>query len=467
MEGFKDVIVSQPPAMYSKSTYATSISLENYKGILLCDRPTGLGGSVAGGGGGGGGDGDGGLGGKSFTPSNPTGNPVGLGPSVESQIRREQHEAVRRENLKKHRTQSSQVLSKHRRWLHSFAKQMRQMQVADREREVELAHRAVKLREAEAQRREELKSQPPSPCPDGGCNVTREAGACGPEQPPAARSKKKAAAGPKKPKWAMTEDEALDDELGMNNDLLDFASHLDYDKYVSDYELAEALTVMRDRVQEIARANSWSDEDILLAAKHEDEDDLASTVALSDANGQATAAAANAAPRPQAAAAAAEARAAVPGGAMCHEKSWDASRGRVLKRAISRDALTLAERLLAASPSMQKVYTKQSLARVLQRCALQGDTAVSEAALMAMANADATANKSRAVDVDTKVGADLSAATAIGPQTSEPTVVQIHPGATAGMTGADPYDQPRVLREMQKSKERTQGLPYLYRCPAI
>lgn len=465
MESYKDVIVSQPPAMYAQSGYTTQFSVENYKGILLCERPSNLA-SVAGG------SSSANGGAAPFIPSNPTGNPVGLAPSKEARALNAEHVARRQSNQKQHQLKSCQALSRHRRWLRSFAQQMKSMKETDRQCEVEAARRAARIRESEQQKRVEQQQQQQQQQVAGGAATSSQSSAAAPYNMQRAMdghvsATRKAAAAPssnaRKPKWAMTEEEAMDAELDIDRDLLDFAEHLDYEKFISDFEVAEALGVMRDRVVQIARANDWSVDEIRRSNANGDDaemdDELNSVVTPSEA------AVMQSAQRPvQPGSAAAGARPALPGTQAAHAHDWDSStgRGRLLKKAISRDAVALAERLFAASPSLQKIHTKQSLARVLQRCALEGHVDVTEAMLLKAAPAGKAGTAASSASPPPPTTA------AVPPALPEPVVVQVSADALPLHQAADgTQNPPRILRELQQSKERTQGLPYLYRCPAI
>ena len=62
--------------------------------------------------------------------------------------------------------------------------------------------------------------------------------------------------GKSKPLWALTEagvEDAEDEEL---DQLLNFANNLDYDKYVEDYEVRNALAAVKDRISELAQGKS-------------------------------------------------------------------------------------------------------------------------------------------------------------------------------------------------------------------
>lgn len=476
MESYKDVIVSQPPAMYAKSSYANNISVENFKGILLCERPSTVGsfGTTTG-------FADSS---KPFVPASRTSGPAGLAPSDATRALRTHHEEMRTENMRSQRHKTRQALSRHRQWLRSFAKQIKMMKESDLQREIEAARGCNRLRERERSKRmeaqraeeEEAASRSAPCCP---CAV---AAPPTPPLPPVASYntqsvvEKRAtgtrkANGSKKPKWAMTEEEALDDELDVDRDLLDFAENLNYDKFISDYEVSEALGVMRDRIAQIARANNWSDDDIRQAAAQsgrEDDDDLSSLMTPSEGRLIGSAGdASKRAVRVQSPTMATDGRAAIPGVAATHNQDWDSSigRGRVLRKAISRDALALAQRLLAATPSLLKVYTKQSLARALQRYALEGNVDITAAILL---KAEGGAKHASVLPPATTSRPPLDDSPGAIP---EPRVVQVGANAMPCDGDAGPSDfslQPgRILRELQTSKERTQGLPYLYRCPAI
>ena len=43
------------------------------------------------------------------------------------------------------------------------------------------------------------------------------------------------------------------------DELLEFAYELDYEKYMEDYEVRQALAIIKDRVNEIANQVGWKD----------------------------------------------------------------------------------------------------------------------------------------------------------------------------------------------------------------
>jgi hypothetical protein len=54
-----------------------------------------------------------------------------------------------------------------------------------------------------------------------------------------------------KPAWATTEKQTEDAKEAEIDELLEFAYELDYEKYMEDYEVRQALAIIKDRVNEI------------------------------------------------------------------------------------------------------------------------------------------------------------------------------------------------------------------------
>ena len=55
----------------------------------------------------------------------------------------------------------------------------------------------------------------------------------------------------------MTEKELEDQKEKEIDDLLEFAYELDYEKYMEDFEVRQALAIIKDRVQEIKKDDDW------------------------------------------------------------------------------------------------------------------------------------------------------------------------------------------------------------------
>lgn len=65
------------------------------------------------------------------------------------------------------------------------------------------------------------------------------------------KPKKKKKAKTDKPAWAVTEKQQEDAKEKEIDELLEFAYELDYEKYMEDYEVRQALAIIKDRVNEI------------------------------------------------------------------------------------------------------------------------------------------------------------------------------------------------------------------------
>ena len=60
-----------------------------------------------------------------------------------------------------------------------------------------------------------------------------------------------------KPLWAKTKEELVNEEEEEIDDLIDFAYDLDYEKYIEDLEVRQALALIKDRVDEIKQDVKW------------------------------------------------------------------------------------------------------------------------------------------------------------------------------------------------------------------
>ena len=62
-----------------------------------------------------------------------------------------------------------------------------------------------------------------------------------------------------KPAWAVTEKQLEDEKEAEIDELIDFAYDLDYEKYLEDYEVRQALAIIKDRVTEIKKDQDWKE----------------------------------------------------------------------------------------------------------------------------------------------------------------------------------------------------------------
>jgi hypothetical protein len=72
------------------------------------------------------------------------------------------------------------------------------------------------------------------------------------------KQKKKKSKGAK-PAWALTDKMKEDAKEKEIDELLEFAYELDYEKYMEDYEVRQALAIIKDRVNEITANVGWKD----------------------------------------------------------------------------------------------------------------------------------------------------------------------------------------------------------------
>lgn len=59
--------------------------------------------------------------------------------------------------------------------------------------------------------------------------------------------------------WAMTEKDLEDKKEDEIDELLEFAYELDYEKYMEDLEVRQALALIKNRVQEIKKDTDWKE----------------------------------------------------------------------------------------------------------------------------------------------------------------------------------------------------------------
>lgn len=55
----------------------------------------------------------------------------------------------------------------------------------------------------------------------------------------------------------MTQKDVEDQKEDEIDELLEFAYELDYEKYMEDFEVRQALAIIKDRVQEIKKDEDW------------------------------------------------------------------------------------------------------------------------------------------------------------------------------------------------------------------
>eukprot|EP01010_Urceolus_cornutus_P003122 NODE_422_length_1684_cov_265.817737_g329_i0.p1 GENE.NODE_422_length_1684_cov_265.817737_g329_i0~~NODE_422_length_1684_cov_265.817737_g329_i0.p1 ORF type:complete len:468 (+),score=120.75 NODE_422_length_1684_cov_265.817737_g329_i0:106-1509(+) len=467
MEGYRDVMLSEPPAPHvNYGRGGTGGALENYKGILLCDRPhehkvvqrTDQ---------------------QPFLPPGSTDMGVGLQPSLEAQKRNEDA----RNNLTKKKVNGPTAQQQHRKQLRALNDAKVREKLDAVERAIDDEQRNDRFRQKQATLRKvinghapadqialklsrgnphdqlgvfnpagygapseeeesELQYRPPSEAPslppltnDPGTPVAyvRTPPDSGRQASKPATPPRKAKSMPKssKPKWAMTEDEALDAELDETNDLIEFAASLDYKNYMDDYEIREALSIMRERVDELREEEKH--ERTRVGKLYSGGDDDAVSV-MSSASKLAVRKNANINDDRNAQL----------------ERDWDnVSRYSNLserkRQVIGDEAMVLAEKILQSSDGLRAVHSKQSLGKVLEELTHK------------TYNEDKGGEPSaRPTPVLTSMAQPIRQH---ANTTQQQPSVQVQHGSDASGH--------RVLTHLQKSRDYVQNLPYLYRCPSI
>lgn len=227
------------------------VSIGNFKGVMLCNRPFAGGqgaAKAAAGGASGAGESSTGvmqppfLGGKPFEPLHPR----GVDPST-----RERKQTVAE------RSKSGTALSRHKKWLRDLQRQREHMRELVMEEQRVQERKARKFAETQKKMRDAVRgvntegeAKDDLPMRDGDSGDDRAEGKAGESKAggaselqaailSAAQEKKvaKAKKGGNVPAWAVTEEEKerLEDEEA--DELLDFAANLDYDAFVDDVSL--------------------------------------------------------------------------------------------------------------------------------------------------------------------------------------------------------------------------------------
>ena len=73
-----------------------------------------------------------------------------------------------------------------------------------------------------------------------------------------------------KPKWALTQEEAENQENKEADELLNFVQSLDYDAFIEDLEVRQALEIVKERIEEIKKDKEWKQN---IAAKYNNDDE--------------------------------------------------------------------------------------------------------------------------------------------------------------------------------------------------
>ena len=226
---------------------SSTASIGNYKGVMLCNRPfAGAGGAAVksgGNGNGGGGNSGGPASGRSFIAGTIE---VALGANVsitgDPALSAKDLKDVKRSSSKK-----DSVLSKHREWLADLQRTKDKLQ----EEYLQEVEGKEKSRERFMDREAKMRAMVRGTLHPDRAESDEEEGDSAPSPERAAQRKRPEG----KPAWALTEAkamEAADDRLEDDVDnLLDFATDLDFDKYADDMELRVLIDQVKGRITKL------------------------------------------------------------------------------------------------------------------------------------------------------------------------------------------------------------------------
>lgn len=221
--------------------------ISNYKGVMLCDRPA----TKAAGGARG-----------TFTEHGgqmPFAAAVGPGSKYEAlglNPSREHRAAKLASDNRTRPRENNDFLSKHRRWLSELDRQRKRRTEEDGQAVQMAVEKTRKFKDYAARLRANIREAKKQHA-DGGdmADYMSEDRGTARERSVGGTSKKKGRPS-SKPAWALTEegfDDAQEDEV---DDLLNFASGLDFDQYIEDYEVRNAIAAVKNRIAELAQAKT-------------------------------------------------------------------------------------------------------------------------------------------------------------------------------------------------------------------
>mmetsp|Transcript_24932 Transcript_24932/g.82135 ORF Transcript_24932/g.82135 Transcript_24932/m.82135 type:complete len:439 (-) Transcript_24932:141-1457(-) len=219
--------------------------ISNYKGVMLCDRPTTKGGA----------------GKTAQSDGGPFACAVGPGSKYEAlglNPSREQRAAKLAADNKVRPREGNDFLSKHKKWLSQLGK-AKQQRMEDEAMAVQGAiEKTKKFKEYAAKLRANIREAKDQHATG---YLSQEAleehtrssmsGASSKRSSQQGKPQKQKEA--KKPVWALTEEGLEGREEEELDELLKFTNNLDYDKFIEDYEVKNALTAVKNRIAELAQ----------------------------------------------------------------------------------------------------------------------------------------------------------------------------------------------------------------------
>lgn len=224
-------------------------SIGNYKGVMLCNRPNEFG--------------------QVQKPERQ-----GKAPFISRVDPKEQiglNPTKKIINVPEKKKDSNSILTRHKRYLKMLQEKKLIEKLENENEENQKKETMKKFKEQTAQQRKKIKNlktdkqdnattankkKNPEEEKKAVAKLTKENLARNEEQY-SQKSKASKKADKKKPAWAKTEQQLKQEEDEEIDDLIEFAYDLDYEKYMEDLEVRQALALIKERVEEIKKDEEW------------------------------------------------------------------------------------------------------------------------------------------------------------------------------------------------------------------
>jgi len=217
-------------------------NINNYKGVMLCTRPNENIGAVKE---------------RPFVSRVDPKDRLGINP-------------VKKNGLVVVKKRGNPILQRHRAWLNSFKERMREKKEFEETRGKQDQEKFERVKEQASRTRspahyEEFYNDNADNQVDNALRNNSQPEQSSPvhiEKEEEIKSKKVAAKkkdNKEKPKWAYTQEQVKAEEDEELDDLLNFTSNLDYDKYINDLEVKNMVSALKNRIDELKNQDAEED----------------------------------------------------------------------------------------------------------------------------------------------------------------------------------------------------------------
>jgi len=220
-------------------------NINNYKGVMLCTRPNENIGVVRD---------------RPFVSRVDPKDRLGVNP-------------VKKNHVVVMKKRGNPILQRHRAWLNSFKEKVRERKELDETRDREGRERFERIKDQasrtrspgyfddrqnndndynQASNKVQNNAQPEQSSP---VHIEREQIEVKPNKSATKKKENKS-----KPKWAYTEEQIQAEEEEELDDLLNFTSNLDYDKYINDLEVKNMVNALKNRIDELKNQDAQEED---------------------------------------------------------------------------------------------------------------------------------------------------------------------------------------------------------------